>query len=279
MVISVLYYELTSKLQNKMKKIMLGCLLLLGVVPVVAQRKHLLYDINFNDWKINKTPSMEVNDSTAIVVSDSVKRYGDNSVRVEVKSTNATIKGIRAEFAFKPETYPERWYGLSIFAPSNYLADPEPEIVTQWHNEPDFKLGEGWLSPSTSLWVKNGRWVFDIIWDTAKVTIQEHWMGRVDYDLGTVKLNAWTDWVFHIKFSYKSEGLVEIYKNGVKVYTRNGPNDFNDAVLPYWKIGLYKWVYKDHEPTHHKYNQRVLFYSQIREGDEKATFADVTPSL
>ena len=262
-----------------MKKHFISFLLMFCTVATMAQRKHLLFDSNFDDnLSLTKFPSREIFNNNAQVLSDSVKKNGHKSVRVEVKLNNSVgDKGIRSEFAFLPETNPERWYGLSIYTPANYLPDPDPEMVTQWHNMPDLNLGETWITPSLSMWVQNGRWSLCVLWDTAKVTKQGHWIGKLTPDLGPVKLNVWTDWVFHIKFSYKSDGLVEVYRNGVKIFTRNGPNDFNDAQLPYWKVGIYKWVYKDHNPDLHKFTQRVLFYSQIRKGDEKATYKDVAP--
>jgi hypothetical protein len=247
------------------------------ISSAMAQRKNLLFDGNLKNNLLTKFPEKEIFDKNALIISDSVLRKGQKSIRSEVRSSNLSDKGIRAEFAFKPEAYPERWYGLSIYAPANYLPDPEPESVVQWHNVPDSQLGESWLSPSLSLWVQDGKWNFHILWDTAKVTRQDHFMGQLFTDLGNVETNAWTDWVFHIKFSYKEDGLVEIYKNGVKVFTRNGPNNFNDVALPYWKVGLYKWVYKDHDDKIHRYNQRVLYYSQIRKGSKYATYKDVAP--
>jgi hypothetical protein len=261
-----------------MQRIKFFILLFLCTSSVMAQRRNLLFDANFNDGILSEYQHRDIYNDSAQVITDSVTRYGQKSVRVEVKSNSIGIKGIRSEFSFEPETYPERWYGYSIFAPSSYLPDSEPEIVTQWHDTPDFKLGEKWISPSISLWVENGKWNLHLMWDTARVTEQEHWMGKIKQDFGNVKLNAWTDWVFHIKFSYKSDGLIEVYRNGVKIFTRVGPNGNNDEVLPYWKIGIYKWPYKDHSDGIHKYGQRVLFYSQIRKGDEKATYKDVAPS-
>jgi hypothetical protein len=262
-----------------MKKLTVLALLIFCTFTSEAQRKHLLFDSNFDDHlSLTKFPARDIYENNAQLLTDSVKRNGHKSVRIEVKLSNAVgDKGIRSEFSFLPESNPERWYGLSIFAPSNYLPDTDPESVVQWHNMPDFNLGETWISPSLSVWVQNGHWSLHTLWDTARVTKQGRWMGKLITDLGSVKLNAWTDWVFHIKFSYKSDGLVEVYRNGVKVFSRRGPNNFNDEKLPYWKVGIYKWVYKDHEPTLHKFTQRVLFYSQIRKGDEKAIYGDIAP--
>ena len=51
---------------------------------------------------------------------------------------------------------------------------------------------------------------------------------------------CWTDWVVHVKWSYQSDGILQIWKNGEKVVDQNGPNAFNDAHGPFFKMGLYK---------------------------------------
>ena len=261
-----------------MKILKFFTIFLLSTSIACAQQKHLILNGNVDDGSLKKFIWRDIYDSSAQVVSDSVERFGHKSIRMQINSgNNIGSKGIRSELSFEWEKNPERWYGFSIYAPSNYLPDPEPEIVSQWHNVADTKLGEQAITPALSLWVQNGHWNLHIMWDTARVTKQGHWMGAVVKDFGAVNLNAWTDWVFHIKFSYKDDGLIEVYHNGIKIFTRKGPNNYNDANLPYWKIGIYKWPFYDHNPAHHKYNQRVLFFSEIKKGDEHATYSDVAP--
>jgi hypothetical protein len=259
-----------------MKFILIIILLTYYSLTSYAQKNHLLLNLDLKDNKINKIFYKAAHDNSSIIFSDSVIRFpGQRSLRFEVKSSNEGLSGVLSEYFGKPEPYRERWYSLSIYPPSDYLPDPEREIVTQWHNVNDADLGEKSISPSLSLWVKNGRWSFHVLWDTAKITKQDHWMGQVIADLGNVKLNSWTDWVFHIIWSYKADGLVEVYKNGTKVYSRRGPNDFNDEKLPIWQFGIYKWVYTDHNAAHHKFNHRVLFVGELKEGNEKANLSDM----
>jgi len=128
-----------------MRNSIIVIVLILFSNTLAAQRKHILFDVNFAEHaSFTKFPSREIYNDNSQLISDSVKKNGKKSVRVEIKLANILgDKGIRSEFAFLPEANPERWYGLSIFAPPNYLPDPEPEIVTQWHNTPDLNLGEG----------------------------------------------------------------------------------------------------------------------------------------
>lgn len=86
--------------------------------------------------------------------------------------------------------------------------------------------------PSDSLLVWN-------IWDPNQCsagtsTVQRWNTGKWLSDRG-----RWTDYVIHWIPSVGPEGLLEVWKNDVKVLTRKGPSTRNDAVLNNMKFGLY----------------------------------------
>ncbi len=64
--------------------------------------------------------------------------------------------------------------------------------------------------------------------------------GVREYDLGPYETGVWTDWVMHVKWSYDQDGIAEVWKDGRKVIDQSGPNAFNDARGPFFKMGLYK---------------------------------------
>jgi len=45
-------------------------------------------------------------------------------------------------------------------------------------------------------------------------------------------------WVFHIKWSHKPDGLLEVWKDGKLVVRKTGPNTYNDERVPFLKWGL-----------------------------------------
>ena len=62
----------------------------------------------------------------------------------------------------------------------------------------------------------------------------------MDY-IGSLNKGQWTDWAIHAKWSYGADGLLEIYRDGVKVATMTGPNNYNTQNAGFFKMGIYKW--------------------------------------
>ena len=51
--------------------------------------------------------------------------------------------------------------------------------------------------------------------------------------------------MIHFKPSYGSQGVLEVWKDGLLVATRYGSNTYQDRVGPYFKMGLYLgWKYR-----------------------------------
>jgi hypothetical protein len=82
----------------------------------------------------------------------------------------------------------------------------------------------------------------------------------------------------HVRWSYEAAGVLQIWKNGRKVIDQTGPNTFNDAKGPYFKMGLYKgWA--DPAQQSDAVDKRVLYHDQFRMGGADATYDDVAPHL
>jgi hypothetical protein len=100
------------------------------------------------------------------------------------------------------------------------------------------------------------------------------------YDLGSIAKDKWNTFVFHIKHSSKTDGLIELWLNGQKVVSRTGINMYELSsgtyYSPKWKLGVYKseWNGTNTSLT----NKRVLFYDDVRLGNENATLAEMTPT-
>ena len=165
----------------------------------------------------------------------------------------------------------ERWYGFSIFLPKDFIINEKWEILAQWHGQPDFDIEENWRNPVIALYSSEGKWSLKIRWDSKRNTWES---GKVVYDgtayldFGLYEVDAWTDWVFHIKWSYELDGFLEIWKNGKKVLDRNGPNCFNDAKGPYFKMGIYTGGVK---------SVRTVYHDEFKMADENSTYIDVVP--
>lgn len=173
-------------------------------------------------------------------------------------------------------TKSEYWYGFSIYLPLEFVKDTSFEIVTQWNAKPDRDLGEDWRSPQMSLTTQNGQWKVHRLWDPKPVTRNNTPAGKESIDLGKYQTAVWTDWVFHVKWSYKSDGLVEVWKNGKLVIRKTGPNTYNDRIGPYQKFGIYKpeWKYNRDESITTK---RVVYFDSVRMGNASSNYEDVAP--
>lgn len=227
----------------------------------------------FDDW------SMEVCRPDAITLSKKVSRKGRYSARVEFAKTDPLLyKGfLRAELKqkFSSDSTGEMWYGFSHYL-EDWISDPNPEVVAQWHEIPDFDLGETWRSPPISLEIRNNRYTVKVLWASKPVNTNKTKDGEMFYDVGPVESNVWVDWVFHIKFRYDSTGILEVWKNKEQVLTRNGPNSYNDEHWPYFKLGVYKWPWAGGGSDSPE-SQRVLFLDEVRVGNRYSSLDEVSP--
>ncbi|SEA34620.1 Polysaccharide lyase [Arachidicoccus rhizosphaerae] len=212
----------------------------------------------------------------SVVYSRFVPFNGRPSICFTLQKTDPTVEnGKRAEVFFRAEkSVPvERWYAFNIWLPASFVADSLPEIVAQWHATPDFSLGEDYRSPPIALEIQNGKYQLATRWATQAVNDNDNVTGKSSVNFGNVENGKWTQWIFHIIFSYKNDGLIEVWKDGSKFYTKAGPNYYNDQTGPYFKFGIYKWDWlkTDISTT---VNKRILYFSDIKFGDNNAKIGD-----
>jgi len=174
-------------------------------------------------------------------VDKQIVRAGNGSMKVELRR-NDLPNGHRSELGTKPGVQNEDgWYAVSLYFPSSFTSDSIDDCIIQWQSLPDFTLGEQWRSAPLCLGVSNDKFFLDTRTSAKRVNAQ----GDYSYnrsDLGLVEKNKWSDWVFHIKWSYDNSGILEIWKNKTKLVSRiNLPNSFNDANYPYFKVGIYRY--------------------------------------
>ncbi len=160
----------------------------------------------------------------------------------------------------------ERWYGFSIFIPADWVANRrKDEVVAQWHASPDRDKGEPWRSPPLAVRTKGNGWEVTCIWDSKPLSIPRV-EGSTTIWRGNIAKGRWTDWVFHVRWSYGDDGLVEVWKNGELLKHREGPNCYNDKGGLYFKWGIY-----------HTLENRVLYNDELRIADGKAGYEAVAP--
>jgi hypothetical protein len=187
---------------------------------------------------------------------------GSKAARFELRDTDPMVSsGTRAEVTvIKDAMQKEMWYSFAVLFPSDgFEADIEKEIISQWHQS-------GGMSPPISLIIRNDRMSVEV---TSVADAEKK------FDLGNITKDAWQQFAFHIIHSKGSDGLVEIWKNGEKIFTFQGANLYNSGDdLPKWKMGLYKWKWNGSETSNTK--KRVLYFDNVRAGNSKTSLAEMT---
>lgn len=183
---------------------------------------------------------------------------GQKSGRFELRKGDpiVTNSGIRSEMSFRPQLLDqlnlEGWYSFAVYLPSDeFTPDDDDETLSQWHTAG---------SPYLSLRVSNDRFKFRI--------------GKEYIDLGPAVKDFWHQYVFHIKHSMGSNGLIEVWQNGEKVISKTGPSS-NSLIQPKWKIGIYKPTWENRSTNTSK---RVLYYDNVKIGNRNASYEDMLPS-
>ena len=231
------------------------------------QPAHILYQVNFEEnnpfpsWLSTQTAA-----PYAIQIVETPVYDGKKAARFELRDTDGeNNNGTRSEIAFPgPDntTTPERWYAFAVFFPrEDFENDSNDEVISQWHQG-------GKATPALCIRTKAGR---------IKLRIKAGIDKKEWVDLGAIEKNAWQYYVIHVKHSPGTDGLVEIWRNGVQIVNHSGANmyDLIDGVFhtPNWKLGIYKADWNGSGVT--KTNKRVLYVDAIKVGDAYASFGDM----
>jgi hypothetical protein len=209
----------------------------------------------------------------APTVQSSIKRGGKYAMKTYLSSSWSN--NYRTEVRLRapdPKVRNEYWYGFSIYLPSDYKADKIWETVAQWHGQPD--KGDDHPGPPLKLTTTDGVWAIRSTSNPNRVTTDK---GKTQTQkiIGPYSTGRWTDWVFRIKWSYLSDGVLEVWKDGQKVYAKYGPNTYNDARMPFFKMGIYKG-WKDFAPA--SVSTRTLYHDQLRFVGPGGSYSQVAPT-
>ena len=240
---------------------------------------------NFNQAPSGGWTSFCCSHSAQIVTSP--VRGGSKAARYELRYADPKHDSARSERIYKGNSRigkvggPDEWYGFSIYLPPDYEIDDDPhrwkglgkgEIVAQWHSTPD--PGEISPSPPLALYTDLGKWKFTSVHSSNPILTSNNgtwvFLWEAPYQRG-----VWTDWVVHVKWSYQSNGFLEIWQNGKKVVDYKGPNSYNDKGNNYFQWGIYK-AHWNKGPSH--VTRRIIYNDELRIGDSTSSYNEVAPS-
>ncbi len=243
-----------------LRSFMLICLLMAGM-SVVAQRQNLLLESGFENssYLTGWTNNQHCCNYSVQQTTEQIKA-GSSALRLEVRSTDPqTSSSIRSEITRSSDPLNvDRWYGFSMYL-KDWVNDPAGEHVFQWH--PDNSSG----SSALSLWTSGGR--FTIVTNNTGTS-----SGNVYNDIGPVLSNQWVDFVIRIRWSTSNTGLLQVWRNGTLVVNKIDVK--TAAITNSFKLGInkYGWGIQTSTTT-----QRILYFDEVRIGNENATYDDVAP--
>jgi hypothetical protein len=167
------------------------------------------------------------------------------------------------------------WYSFAIYFPTvGFESDDTRDCINQW-----FEDG----SDETTIRAQSDKAFLEVTPASGSSSLKKYDLftpslgtaGSVATDgpstFQKISKDKWHEFVFHIKHSTGSDGLIEVWRDGVKIHNITGRN--MHTKVPKWKIGLYKSSFLHNTSEH---GSRVLYFDNIRVGSAKATFADMT---
>jgi len=233
----------------------------------------LLFEENFEDGNLGGLRPLGISPTA----TSKLARIGTHCMQSQLEQgeTRAEAKMVSKINAVGNEY----WYGFSIFLPEPFEVNSAWESVANWHGRPDFDIGEDFHGQGAPLTLYTAHpqtdpgWTLNIRWDSKPNSTPggvPDIEGSNYYGFGPYETGVWTDWVFHVKWSYESDGFLQIWKNHVKVLNRNGPNCYNDEYGPYFKMGVYRAGRSAGAP-------RTIYHDEFKMADANSTYEDVAP--
>jgi hypothetical protein len=187
-----------------------------------------------------------------------------------VNSSGAPV--LRSEFGTNTKDMPaEIWVGFSILFPADYKIDNQDLLFTQMQAAPD--KGEGWGNPPFSMYLHGDTIITALRSNAQAFDALKVMPPQALISLGKVTPGKWLDVVYHIKWGWNNNGIVQIWLNNKKVVDKHDYSiGYNDVNNPYFKFGIYQWGIADSS-----IDSRCVYFANVRVGNGKATYNDVYP--
>jgi len=233
----------------------------------------------FDNANVNTSQGWNGNESCvnnhSFIINQDYAREGNYALRTQLLSGDCSVaSGNRSEIKTVPiEANAAYWYGFSIYVPAENTYpvtanNSNWNIPVQWHDYPDFDIGEPYVSPSHAFEIINNTWYISIRNDSRRNTTSSPAVSNYT-SLGFVNRNQWTDWVVYINASYGKDGITTIWRNGYLVFNRTGGNAYNDSIGTYFKAGIYRGPHASENQTYYHDSFRII--------NRTGSYDDVSP--
>lgn len=234
---------------------------ILLLLPFAALSQNIIYSETCDGPTLFASYVKKQTATTYAITQVADKCYSSaKSARFELRDTDPEVQsGTRSEIVFPTTTNLNRWYSFAILFPRDgYAKDDADEVISQWHQG-------GGKTPALCLRTRN-----DILY----VRVLGEWKS-----LGAIAKDTWQAFVIHVKHSSGTAGIVEIWRDGKLVFMYKGPNMYRitvDIHNPSWKLGIYKSTWNGTAKT--KVSTRVIYFDEIKLGNEYATYEEMAPT-
>ena len=165
---------------------------------------------------------------------------------------------------------PEMWYSFAVLFPSvGFEYDVTRECINQWYEDGD---------KDNTIKTEKNKAYLEVTPPLGSTTTRKYDLFSLGSTTTTditsfisIPKNEWHEFIFHFIHSKEDDGLIEVWRDGVKTHTIKGRN--MDLQYPKWKLGLYKWDFVSSSQY-----SRVIYFDNIRVGKASSSFTDMLSS-
>lgn len=229
--------------------------------PDVGPSRNLIFHETFEGPEpFSTVHNKEVGDwDYALQYLDTIVYDGNRSARFEIRDDQPMVaQGRRSEVTVIMGTderlTKKAWYSFAVYFPSSFASDTTYDVISQWYYE----------GSPVRLIAKGDRILIDIGCEMES---------KEKIVVGDLTRDTWHEFVFQFIHSASEDGYLAIWHNGERKVARTGCNLYGDS-LPKWKIGIYKASF---EVGTSLVKNRVVFFDNVKIGDEKAQYRDLEP--
>lgn len=265
-----------------MKKVMIVALLMLMLIAEHAFARVIFYDDAENapntssDWLTAGNGG-----GNSFSVSGERVRAGSKSYKFVLApkgtpGTQSNVELVLRGLSASPQVNnflmnQEYWMGWSVYIPQDFVFPVESNnewgMLGQFHGTTE--SCDQPMGPPLPFFLNSAVNGFRVAIRATDDRCNSGRVSRAKAYTMPFKKGAWNDIVLNFKYNYTNSGspFFKMWLNGQLVANDSGPNCYNDAKGPYFKLGIYA----------NSSRTISVHYDEIRIGDETSSYNEVAP--
>lgn len=227
-------------------------LLVLGPTAAspAAAADSVAYDFESSSQKL---PFTAINGMGHVLVGPAPGGRPGRAARVDVPDDGRSFK---SELVVKGLDAGSHRFSFANYLPGDWKRQDLDTIVTQWYSSQDDTPR---IKPVVALSVNGGDWRLKVHWMTGG-EVQE-----TIIPLGAARTGHWNQWTFDITWSSGGRtGSISVVRDGVRVGSHQGANNYHRGDPPHFRIGAYRPAWRPEKgPRQAGDSGAVLFVDDI----------------